>query len=78
MLYCCESLTDVNAIQYWNMTNAIVIDHMFCHCKKLSNMDSLYKWKLNNKFDKTMAVFYCKNLKNIPSNLIIDDECIIF
>ena len=41
-------------------------------------MDSLYKWKLNSKVDKTMAVSYCKNLKNIPSNLIVDDECIIF
>ena len=55
----CKGLTDVNALQNWNMNNAEYIHGMFCYCENLVNMDSLYKWKLKKGISKINIVWGC-------------------
>jgi hypothetical protein len=77
----CKNLTDANALQYWNMTQAIDISYMFDNCIKLVKIDLLNNCKLDNKVDKQNIIFKCKSITNIPDifkDTVNKKDCLIF
>ena len=46
MFYGCSSLTDINSLKNWNVSNDNDFDHMFTRCSLLSDMTPIQNWKI--------------------------------
>ena len=47
MFYRCSSLSDINGLKNWNVSNVKDFYNMFSGCSSSLNLEPLKKWKLS-------------------------------
>ena len=44
----CKSLSDIKALENWDISNGTNFSNMFCDCKSLSDIKPLENWNVSN------------------------------
>ena len=47
MYSCCSALSDIKALEKWNVSNGKDFYQMFWNCSKLYNIEALEKWNIS-------------------------------
>ena len=50
----CSNLSDIKALEKWNVSNGNNFTHMFRGCSKLSDIKALEKWNISNSLLKNI------------------------
>ena len=65
MFYNCYSLTNIDGLSKWNVSNGNDFDYMFYNCSSLTDIDALSKWNVSNGICFDYMFYNCKKLKNV-------------
>jgi surface protein len=68
----CESLTSVNFISNWDVSDVVYMNQVFYHCKKLTQID-LSNWNVSKVLELKNMFDGCSNLTELKINFTVNN-----